>query len=220
MNQSERIVDDKYCDSYEVKRLELIRDLLPRGRDEAALEFGCGSGFISSMLGAAGWTVTAVDLDPDNVEDARGRVAEVILGDALTVARSMHDRQFGLITMMELIEHIDEAERPALLAEARRLIAPSGHLLLTTPNRMSPDGLYGYYYAEKLRGLRYKAWDPTHQRIYSSFEILALLKRCGWEPELIVGYYYKGRISLPFESCKSFPMNRLGFNIMALCRAV
>lgn len=219
MNQSERIVDGKYRDPYEVKRLRLIRDLLPQGQQDSALEFGCGSGFVSSMIAQAGWRVTAVDLEPANIEDARHRVVEAILGDAVTVARSIRERSFGLITMMELIEHLDEADRPALLLEARRLIAPSGRLLLTTPNRMSPDGLTGYYFSEKIRGRKYKAWDDTHQRIYSSFEILKQLKNCGWQPEVIIGYHYKGRISLPIESCTAFPLNRFGFNIMVRCRA-
>lgn len=218
MNQSERIVDEKYRAPYEVKRLELIRNLLPQGQHDPALEFGCGSGFVSAMLRAAGWQVTAVDLDPDNIDDARTRVAEAILGDALTVARSIKDRSYGLITMMELIEHLDEADRPALLTETRRLAAPSGRLILTTPNRMSPDGLYGYYYAEKIRGRRYRAWDDTHQRIYSSFEILAELKRCGWKPETVIGYHYKGRVSLPLEASTRFPLNRFGFNVMVRCQ--
>lgn len=218
MNQSERVVDEKYRDSYEVKRLELIRRLLPPGMNGPALEFGCGSGFISAMLGSAGWQVTAVDLDPDNIEDARKRVREAILGDALTVARSIKERSFGLVTMMELIEHLDDADRPALLAEARRLTAPSGRLILTTPNRMSPNGLTGYYIGEKMLGRRYRAWDDTHQRIYSSFEILAQLRRCGWTPEVIIGYHYKGRISLPLESSSAFPLNRFGFNIMVRCQ--
>jgi 2-polyprenyl-3-methyl-5-hydroxy-6-metoxy-1,4-benzoquinol methylase len=218
MNQSERVVDEKYQDPYEVKRLELIRKLLPRGANGAALEFGCGSGFVSAMLGSAGWQVTGVDLDPDNVEDARKRVKEAIHGDALTVARSIKERSFGLITIMELIEHLDEADRPALLAETRRLTAPTGRLILTTPNRMSPNGLTGYYIGEKMLGRRYRAWDHTHQRIYSSFEILAELRRCGWIPETIVGYHYKGRISLPLESSSTFPLNRFGFNIMMRCQ--
>jgi 2-polyprenyl-3-methyl-5-hydroxy-6-metoxy-1,4-benzoquinol methylase len=129
---------------------------------------------ISRMLTASGWSVTAVDLHPDNVNRAAPRVARAIQGDGVTVAKSLPAGSFGIITALELIEHIEPREqRNELLREIRRVAQPGATLLLSTPNRMSPDGLYGYYYLQLMRGRPYKAWDDNHTYIYrrsGSFE--------------------------------------------------
>lgn len=66
---------------------------------------------------------------------------------------------------MEVIEQLDKAERLALLSKARRLITSSGQLVPTRPNRISPDGLYGDYYADNYRRRHYKDWDDTQENI-------------------------------------------------------
>jgi SAM-dependent methyltransferase len=111
-----------------------------------------------------------------------------------------------------------------LLHAIRGALKPDGQLLITTPNKWSPEGLAGYYWDEKTRGgEKWMAWDPTHVHIYSSAEILRLLKSVGFAVDTITGYYYKGRLpivgdwALPFSHAKRFPLNRLGFNIMVQC---
>jgi 2-polyprenyl-3-methyl-5-hydroxy-6-metoxy-1,4-benzoquinol methylase len=219
MSQSEEVHDAKYGNSYEQRRLSVIRGLIPQGGGDQALDLGCGSGVISQMLTAAGWSVTAVDLHPDNVQRTAPRVTRAIQGDGLSVAKSLEGRTYGFITVLELIEHIEpRAQREELLREVLRLAKPGATLLVSTPNRMSPDGLYGYYYAQLMRGIPYKAWDETHGYIYSSFGVLAALKRAGWKPATVVGYFYRGRISLPLEASRTFPLNRFGFNTIVLSR--
>lgn len=212
---AEQVLDAKYLNHYEAKRLEIIKTMIPNAPPgDKALDLGCGSGMISRLLTDRGWAVTAVDLDPGNVERARSRVESVIHGDALSVCQSLAPSTFGLIAAFELIEHVQKSEGEAILRACAGLCKPRGSLLVSTPNRMSPEGAYGYYYAELIRGRRWTAWDSTHQHIYSSSEILQTIKRTGWEPREIVGYHYGGRISLPLESSQRFPLNRLGFNIL------
>lgn len=219
MRLAEEVLDEHYSNPYERGRLQVLADLIPRGYGDRALDLGCGSGFISAMLGDAGWQVTAVDLHPDNVARAAPKVERAIAGDAVEVSRSLPGSTYSFLCAVELIEHLDDPGREELLRETRRVAAPNARLLISTPNKMSPDGLYGYYYAELIRGKKYKAWDPTHQRIYTSFEILSALRRAGWRPLKVVGYYYRGRISLPVQASHRFPLNHLGFNTIALCEA-
>jgi 2-polyprenyl-3-methyl-5-hydroxy-6-metoxy-1,4-benzoquinol methylase len=217
MNLSEEVLDAKYLRPYEQRRLTLLRSLIPDGQGDDALDLGCGSGIISDMLVQRGWSVTAVDLHPDNVIRARARVANAIQGDAVSVSRSLVGKSYGLICATELIEHLDEDDRRDLLTETRRLAKSGARLLLSTPNKMSPEGLEGYYYRELIRHVRFYAWDRTHQRIYSSFEILAALRSAGWRPVKVVGYHYRGNIvSLPLDVSSCFPLNRFGFNIIIL----
>jgi 2-polyprenyl-3-methyl-5-hydroxy-6-metoxy-1,4-benzoquinol methylase len=216
MNQPEEVFDSKYSASYEQRRLTILSGLISEGKGDRALDLGCGSGFISEILLSLGWSVTAVDLHPENTSRAKQKGAEAIQGDAVGACRSLPEQSYGLICATELIEHLDENDRADLLRETWRLARPGARLLLSTPNRMSPQGLYGYYYAELIRGVPFKAWDDTHQRIYSSFEILASLRRAGWRALKTVGYYYQGRISLPVDVSYRFPLNRFGFNTIIL----
>lgn len=218
MHESELVLDTKYQNPYEQRRLAILGGLIPDGHGDTALDIGCGSGIISEMLRDRHWSVTAVDLSPENVACAKKKGFEAIEADAITAVRSLAGAQFGLVSATELIEHLDEPYREELLLGARNAVREGGYLLLSTPNRMSPVGLYGYYYAELLRGVPFKAWDQTHKRIYSSFEIRASLKSAGWKVVRTVGYHYQGyRFSLPLDVSYRFPMNRFGFNTIVLC---
>jgi 2-polyprenyl-3-methyl-5-hydroxy-6-metoxy-1,4-benzoquinol methylase len=123
--------------------------------DEAALEFaqvlrvarGCvapparlldvGSGpghFLRAAVGA-GYSVTGIEL---NVELAHAAAtasgAEVLAGDArdLEMLLAGRERSFGIVTLLDLIEHVQEPL--ALLRAAARFVAPGGALIVYTPN--------------------------------------------------------------------------------------
>src|SRR5260370_31727248 len=157
MNLPEEVFDTKYSSPYEQQRMAIVRGLIPEGQGDTALDLGCGCGFISEMLVGRGWSVTAVDLHPENVNRAKQKVAKAIQGDAVGVSRSLEDRHYGFICALELIEHMDEDDRVGVLRETRRLARRGARLLLSTPNKMSPEGLYGDYYKELIRGVRFKA---------------------------------------------------------------
>jgi len=94
----------------------------------------------------------------------------------------------------------------------------------TSPQPSIPEGFGGYYWGEKIRGWRkWDAWDKTHVHIYSSLELLRLMKEAGFGVDRITGYYYEGllpligRWRLPLTSTTRFPLNRLGFKIIVEC---
>ncbi len=217
---SEVVLDSKYSNPYEVNRLKILESLIPQANGGRALDLGCGSGIISRYLSAKEWSVTAVDLDPGNAERARSRVEHAIHGEVVSVCRGLPEASFDLVCAFELIEHLTLEDREELMRECRRLCG-NGMLLISTPNRWSPEGLYGYYYGEKILKKRWKAWDGTHQVIYSSREFLTALKRNGWSPREVIGYYYSGawRFSLPISSSRNWPMNRFGFNTIVRAQA-
>jgi SAM-dependent methyltransferase len=100
--------------------------------DRRVLDAACGEGYGSAILQAAGArSVIGVDIDEETVEHARrrhgvdARVADIA---ALPIA----DRDVEVVVSFETIEHVAEPERA--LDEFRRVLAPDGVLVISTPN--------------------------------------------------------------------------------------
>jgi len=214
----------KYEDPYERERAGIIAALIPAGDGDLAVDVGCGPGFFSRLLAVRGWRPTAIDSEPRNLESAARFAAVTEEGDAVRVLRGLPDGRYGLVVAFEIIEHMPRPRGEELAAEARRILRPGGRLILSTPNRLSPQGLGGYYWDQKIRRRRtWRAWDETHVHIYSSREIRRLLVRQGFVVDRTTGYYYEGslpfvgRWKLPLVKTARFPLSRFGFDQILEC---
>lgn len=217
--------ETKYAVPYEVQRVALLESLIPTGNGANAIDLGCGPGHFSRVLTTRGWRTTAVDTDSSNIALAGAHAAETRLGDALSVLATLPAAHFELAIAFEIIEHMPLALGTELVTEIARVLKPGGRLLISTPNRHSPEGLGGYYWGEKLRKRgRWTAWDKTHVHIYSSREILQLLAASGLTVMGTTGYHYEGHLpvigkwKLPLQQSRRFPLNRFGFNVVVECR--
>jgi SAM-dependent methyltransferase len=107
------------------------------------LDIACGAGYVSDCLAQTASSVTAIDLSPEAVAAARisypAPNIEFLAADARGLPFAA--ASFDLIVAFEVIEHLDDPL--ALLSEARRLLAPGGQLIVSTPNRI--------YYTETRR---------------------------------------------------------------------
>lgn len=103
------------------------------------LDAGCGSGYGSAEFGnAAG--VLGIDLSADAVKHAAAIFggSNIRFLQAACEAFPFADGAFDLVVAFEVIEHLERW--PDLLNEARRVLRPTGMLLVSTPNKA--------YYAE------------------------------------------------------------------------
>jgi len=113
-------------------RLRLKFMLGEVGPDDRALDLGCGQGDFTAELAGAGAEVIGVEVAQAALRRARERHPRlsfqlVPVEGPLPLA----DNLFTLVWASEVIEHI--ADTAAWLSEVRRVMAPGGRLLLTTP---------------------------------------------------------------------------------------
>jgi hypothetical protein len=100
------------------------------------LDLACGEGFGAALLATGARDVVGVDIDPQTVEHACAnyssdklhfRIGSMIDPELLAGA----DR-FDIITCFEALEHVEEQD--TLIAVVRRLLAPGGLFLTSTPD--------------------------------------------------------------------------------------
>jgi SAM-dependent methyltransferase len=109
-------------------RIEQLRDL---SRDRPILDLGCGSGAFVKRLHARGF-INLVGLDHDSESFHAAAVAKFVSANLNVEVPSISSRGFGLVTAIELIEHLEAPGNLARCAAAN--LAPHGYLLITTPN--------------------------------------------------------------------------------------
>lgn len=102
---------------------------------KTAIDVGCGAGLLTEPLARLGAATTGLDAAAENVAAASAHAAAVGLTiDYRNVGiETLTGETFDLVTSMEVIEHVTD---PAgFIAGLERALAPSGLMLLSTPNR-------------------------------------------------------------------------------------
>ncbi|WP_191621355.1 class I SAM-dependent methyltransferase [Marinihelvus fidelis] len=100
------------------------------------LDAACGEGYGSALLARSAASVTGVDVSEDAVAHARGRY-----GDTANLSFEVADctrlpfaeQSFDVIVSFETLEHLEAHDD--MLAGFRRLLAPGGVLLLSSPDK-------------------------------------------------------------------------------------
>jgi len=109
-----------------------------RERPGRALEIGFGAGVYLRALAAQYDEVVGTDLNQSQLEYARARTGDItnlhVLIDDITDSR-LPAHSFDLVLCSEVLEHIRDTGRA--IAGIRRVIAPGGLLVVSTPQRHS-----------------------------------------------------------------------------------
>lgn len=133
------------------------------GADAEVLELGAGWCDFSNLVRAR--RVVAMDLD-DTVTRAAAPHVIAEVGDCTDLSR-FATNSFDVVFASNLLEHLDRTQSGALLAEAQRVLRPSGRLILMQPNfRLDP----GRYFD-----------DYTHVAIYTDQSLTDYLTSLGWQ---------------------------------------
>jgi SAM-dependent methyltransferase len=115
----------------------LIAEYLGDAEGEAVLDIGCGAGRLGALLPKAA-RITGIDRSPAAIQVAQARHAgrPAFYFRQMDAARlDFPDASFDTALLVDVVETL--ADVPAALAEAARVLAPGGRLMLSAVNRDS-----------------------------------------------------------------------------------
>ncbi len=175
------------------------RALLPAERATPMLDVGPGLGEWLDCVKAWGYTaVTSIDLSPQVVTHCRSRGHAVELVADTTGWLNAHAEQFGVITLLDVLEHVPRDKTVPLLTALGAALAPGGRLIVQVPNGQNPDGLlyrYGDFthtagftessLTEVFRAAGFSAWR------FAGFEFLPWKGRRAWLHRALRALYYR-----------------------------
>jgi len=180
----------------------LFQEYVPVGA--RVLDVGAGAGAFSQRLVDIGYSVTALDLDPEkwlprDIPFLRLDIDAGITGSV--------NATFDATCCLEVIEHVENAWN--LLREIYAVLKPGGRLILSTPNTTS--------FLSRLIFLRtgqFHQFDETdlaygHINPVTAYEIKVIARRIGWRIlEIRPGGY------LPVLDFSSLNPKRMAANIV------
>jgi SAM-dependent methyltransferase len=157
-------------------------------RGKRVLDAGCGAGYGSAELAEVAASVTAIDIAPEAIEYARAHYAlpNLAFDQGSCTALPYASGAFDLVVAFEVIEHL-ESWRP-FLQEVRRVLAPSGQLMVSTPNRL--------YYTES-RGAQ--GANPFHVHEFDFEEFTRELREVFPYVSMFLENHVEGVTFQPFQ---------------------
>ncbi|MFZ5585266.1 MAG: methyltransferase domain-containing protein [Thermodesulfobacteriota bacterium] len=157
------------------RRLELLRERLAITPATRILEVGCGAGEYTRRLARLGCPVTAIDITPVLVENARrtipGQQMRFMVMDA--TAPDLPAGSFDVVFGKSILHHIDYRRA---LANYRRLLAPGGSIFFSEPNLLNPINFFGL----KLPVLRRRLEFSEDEIAFTRGQLEAVLTGLGY----------------------------------------
>ena len=143
--------------------LSTLRHITAGNNGKRALDVGCGNGFMMAALEGSGLAMSGIDMHWSALARARARVHGPLFCSTATTLPFLPD--FDLVTLLDVIEHVDDDV--SVLDEARRVLAPGGHAIVTVP---AGPALWSTY--DELIG---------HKRRYDRPALVATLERAHFD---------------------------------------
>lgn len=135
------------------------------------LDAACGEGYGSAILAGAARRVHGVDLSDQAIAHARARyrLDNLEFHAANCLELPFEDDRFDAVVSFETLEHLDAHD--ALLAEFRRVLKPSGFVLLSSPDKKTYSDDSGYDNPYHVRELYREQLEALVGRHFPAFAL-------------------------------------------------
>lgn len=146
------------------RRLDLIRRYAPL-EQARILDIGCGLGVYVRKFREFSDRVCGIDIDAKRLVEG----AKTTPGLMLSVGEHLpfRDGTFDVVVLNEVIEHVRDDR--ATMAEAMRILAPGGRIVIYAPNRLYPFETHGIYLGKRFvfGNIPFINWlpDPLRNRL-------------------------------------------------------
>jgi ubiquinone/menaquinone biosynthesis C-methylase UbiE len=162
---------------------ECLQPFLPG--DAIALDLGCGIGRVARFVAPSCSRLWAVDVSLGMLDMARERLKE-FSNVQFVHSEDVHipivpSSSVDLAYSFLVLQHVEREDAFLLLEELRRLLKPSGTVVLTFPNLLSDVYLNSFLnYAHNGAAAR----EPARARTYTPQEVERLMAAAGFLPEV------------------------------------
>jgi len=149
---------------------------LPLAEGKRVLDAACGEGYGSALLATRAAAVLGLDISSDAtahaaVRYARSRPNLSFQVEDVSALEAMPDASFDLICSFETLEHLQAQE--AMLKGFRRLLAPGGLLLVSTPDKKNYSDIPGFRNEHHVRELYRDEFEGMVKAEFSNVRIYA-----------------------------------------------
>lgn len=184
----ERYVPNSYWKLTEYEHIPRYRMVMEAAANARVLDFGCGTGYGSSLLSAVAREVTGLDISNEAISWATKthRSSNLSFIECNDFGGSLPSNSFDIVTCFEMIEHVDHDMQRATVKSISNLLKTDGALYISTPDpRFTAP--YGH--------------NPYHLREMTESQFRELLEEC-FEHVIILKQWirpsiYIGRDSVP-----------------------
>ena len=151
------------------RHLQKLESITGPAGNRTLLDVGAYIGVFVEVASRAGWQALGVEPSTWAVEVARQR--ELCVLEGTQEHPELDGRQFDVVTMWDVIEHVADPKRELQLAYER--LKPGGVLAVHT---MNVDSLFA-----RLMGPRWPWLMSMHIHYFSRASLAGLLRACGYE---------------------------------------
>jgi cyclopropane fatty-acyl-phospholipid synthase-like methyltransferase len=172
------------------KRLKRIIKYIALKSDYVVGDFACGSGMMMPYIAPKVKYYIGVDFSEPFIQAARSKKAALGIDNAEFIYSEIADfcnqspERFDMALAMDLSEHVDDREWPAILKSIRLSLKNGGRLYMHTPN--------AYFFIEALKACNFIFKQfPEHIAVRTPQHNFNLLKEAGFsEIKLITLAHY------------------------------
>jgi len=148
---------------------------------ESVLEVGCAGGHMTRLMSEKGCRVSAVELDPEQAQQARRHAEHLIVADIESPETwAQIDGRFDAIVFADVLEHLRDPWE--VLRRARQALADDGRVLASIPNVA-----YWHVRLKLLLGrfeyTEFGIMDDTHLRFFTAGSAKRLFVSTGYRIE-------------------------------------